>query len=151
MSSRKFPLAQGNYLFSISSVTSFSQDWCISFFWFLAQRRKIVMPKMWRSLIFEKKLFAADFGQKRPEKEVFEDFFEVGSIVSSDFLHKDGHMNTLECDGSRFLRNIFLRLILAKNGLKKRFLRVFSRLVHYFFRIFTQSIWIPTNAREPDC
>ena len=92
---------------------------------------------MWRSLIFEKKLFAADFGQKRPEKEVFEDFFEVGSIVFSDFLHKDGHLNTLECDGTRFLRNIFSRLILAKNGLKKRFLInspdwfiIFSEFLH---------------------
>ena len=41
-----------------SSVTSFSRDWLISFFWFLAQRCKMAMPKMWRSPIFGKNFFS---------------------------------------------------------------------------------------------
>ena len=36
-------------------VTSFSRDRLINSFWFLAQRCKMTMPKMWRSPIFEKK------------------------------------------------------------------------------------------------
>ena len=38
-----------------SSVTSFTRDWLISFFWFLAQRCKSAIPKKWRSPIFKKK------------------------------------------------------------------------------------------------
>ena len=105
-------------------------------------------------LDFRKKLFAADFGQKRPEKEVFEDFFEVASKVFSDFVHKDGHLNTLECDGTQFLRNIFSRLILAKNGWPQK--EVFDNILRisllFFQNFYTKlGILIPTNATEPDC
>ena len=35
-------------------IICFSREWLISFFWFLAQRCKMAMPKMWRSPISHK-------------------------------------------------------------------------------------------------
>ena len=45
------------------------------------------MLKMWRSPIFEKKIFPAENVGNMPEKPVFGLFLENLSLVFSDFLH----------------------------------------------------------------
>ena len=90
-----------------SSVTSFSRDWLISFFWFLAQRCKMIMPKMWRSPIFEKKFFPAENAGNMPEKRVFWHFLETLSLVFSDFLHKGRGQGSLKIGWSGFSWKIF--------------------------------------------
>ena len=52
-------------------IPCFFRDWLINFCWFLAQRCKIAMLKMWRSPIFEKNFFWANLGQKLPKNRVF--------------------------------------------------------------------------------
>ena len=68
-------------------LPAFLEIGSFSFSWFLAQRCKIVMPKMWRSPIFGKKINSGNM----PEKPVFG--FSRDFIISffSDFFHKDAH------------------------------------------------------------
>ena len=46
---------------SVCLLSAFLGICSFSFFWFLAQWCKMVMPKMWRSPIFEKKIFLGKF------------------------------------------------------------------------------------------
>ena len=78
--------------FVCPSVTSFSRDWLISFCWFLAQRCKMAMPKMWWSPQFsEKNSFPVENARNMLEKPVFWHFLEISPLVLSDSLHKDAY------------------------------------------------------------
>ena len=57
----------GEFPYDHLGKLSFSRDWLIVFFWFFAQWCKMVIPKMWRSPIFEKNIFWANLGQKLPK------------------------------------------------------------------------------------
>ena len=92
-----------------ASVTSFSRDWLISFFWFLAQRCKMAMPKMWRSPIFEKKFFWANLGQKLPKNRVFWTLCKIALLVFSDFWQKNRVQGTLKCGRNNLSLKIFFR------------------------------------------
>ena len=73
------------------SVTRFSRDWLIRIFWFFAQWCKMVMPKMWRSPIFEKKFFPGENAGNMPEITVFWTFLKILSLVFCNFLLKDAY------------------------------------------------------------
>ena len=77
-------------------ISCFSRDWLISFFWYLAQRCKMAMPKMWRSPIFEKKILGANLGQKLSKNRVFWFLCKIPSLVFSDFRQKDRVQGTLK-------------------------------------------------------
>ena len=117
-------------------VTSFSRDWLISFFWFLAQRCKMAMPKMWRSPIFEKKFFWANLGQKLPKNRVFWTLCKIASLVFSDFWQKDRGQCVLKNGWNNFFRKIFFRrelriFVFWGNSLWPfSFFLLFSGLVH---------------------
>ena len=57
-----------------TGISQFPRDFIISFFQFFAQRCVLAMPKMWPSLIFEKKFFPAENAGNMPEIAVFADF-----------------------------------------------------------------------------
>ena len=61
------------------------------FSWKFAHWWKMIVPKMWRSLVFEKHFFPAENAGNMPEKPGFWHFVEISSLVSSDFLHKDAY------------------------------------------------------------
>ena len=123
-------------LFVCSSVTSFSRDWLISFSWFLAQRCKMAMPKMWRSPIFEKKFIWANLGQKLPKNRVFWTLCKIPSLVFSDFWQKDRVQATLKCGWKNFSRKILVRRELrifvfwGKSLLPLPYFLLFSILAH---------------------
>ena len=90
-------------------VTSFSRDWLISFFWFLAQWCKMAIPKIWRSPSFEKKFFWANLGQKLPKNRVFWTLCKIASLVFSDFWQKDRGQCVLKSGRSAFSRKNLIR------------------------------------------
>ena len=53
---------------------------------------------------FLKLFFWTTLGQNSPKMR-FRDFLEILSLVSSDFLHKDGEQYTIKCDIDRFSKN----------------------------------------------
>ena len=61
------------------------------FSWNFAHWCKMEIPKMWRSLIFEKHFFPAENAGNMPEKPVFRHFLEISSLVFSEFLLKDAY------------------------------------------------------------
>ena len=80
--------------------SQFSRENCISwisrsvldiFSWNFVHWRKMIMPKMWRSRIFEKKCFPVTRAGNVPKKAVFWDFLEILSLDFCNFLHKDAH------------------------------------------------------------
>ena len=94
-----------------SSVTSFSRNWLIRIFWFFAQWCKMVMPKMWRSPIFEKNFFPGENAGNMPEITVFWTFLKILSLVFCDFLLKDAYQLYIGCNGICFLwKNFFFVL-----------------------------------------
>ena len=62
----------GEIPFDYFLVTCFSWDWLISFFWFLAQRCKMAVPKKWRSPIFKKKFCPKSDGARSSKKNFFQ-------------------------------------------------------------------------------
>ena len=89
------------------SVTSFSRDWLISFFWFFAQWCKMIMPKMWRSPIFDKNFFWANLGKKPSKNRVFWTLCKIASLYFSDFLHKFSVQGPLKSGRNSFFQNFF--------------------------------------------
>ena len=118
------------------SVTSFSRDWLICFFWFLAQRCKMAIPKMWRSPIFGKNFFPAENAGNMPENPVFWHFLEILSLVFPDFLLKDVYCRAGKTGFLQFLESysIFYSSIFAP------FVRsLFHSFTCLFFRSFAFS------------
>ena len=101
-------------------VTSFSRDWLISFCWFLAQRCKMAMAKMWRSPIFGKKFFWANLVQKPPKNRVFWTLCKIASLVFSDFWQKDREQGTLKWDRNNFFRKILFRRSTVRSSVTNR-------------------------------
>ena len=88
------------------------------FFWFLAQRCKMVMPKMWRSPIFEKKIFWANLGPKMPKNRVYWTLWKICSLVFPDFLYKDVEWKGPNCEKKKFSKKFFLGQFGPKNTQK---------------------------------
>ena len=63
------------------SVTKFSQDWIISFFWHCTWRYRTMISIYWRSQILEKKIGGANLGQmgqnQAPETKFFPHFLKL--------------------------------------------------------------------------
>ena len=65
-----------------------------------------------------------------PEKPVFRHFLEIGSLVFSDFWHKDAKWQCPKCDGAQFLKKKFPWPIWAQKSSKIGFFGLFADCVH---------------------
>ena len=61
---------------------------------------------------------------------LFSAFLEIGSLVFSEFWHKDAKWQCPKCDGAQFLKKKFLGQIWAKNCLKIGFFGLCAKLFH---------------------
>ena len=111
---------------------AFFQDFIISFFWFFAQRRVLAMAKTWSSPIFEKKFFSGRKCWKYAGKTGFWHFFEISSLVLSDFLLKMRISYAQSVAESDFWENCFSGRKSQKYAGNRRFWRFSSD----FFLIF---------------
>ena len=57
-------------------------------------------------------------------------FLEIGSLVFSDFWHKDAKWQCPKCDGARFSKKIHFRPKMLEMCRKNRFFGIFSRFLH---------------------
>ena len=76
----------------------------------------------------------------RPSVRLLPAFLEIGSLVFSDFWHKDAKWQCPKCDGARFSKKKFFGQIWAKNCLKIGFFGLCAKLLHQFFMIFGRKI-----------
>ena len=74
-------------------------------------------------------------------------FLEIGSLVFSDFWHKDAKWQSPKCDGARFSEKIFFRPKMPELCRKSPFLQILFGLFPYislFFHTKTLFITMPT-------
>ena len=64
-------------------------------------------------------------------------FLEIGSLVFSDFWHKDAKWQCPKCDGARFLKKNLIRHIWAQICPKIGFFGLFSKLNHRIYADFS--------------
>ena len=74
-------------------------------------------------------------------------FLEIGSLVFSDFWHKDAKWQCPKCDGAWFSEKKFFRPKIPEICRKNRFFGIFSRFHHWFYLIFCTKMRI-SNAHN---
>ena len=118
---------------SVRLLPAFLGIGSLVFFWFLAQRCKMAMPKKWRSPIFRKKFFPAENAGNMPEKPVFWHFLEILSLVFSNFLQRYVLAMPMTWPSPIFEKNFFP----AENAGNRRFCRFCSDFFLRFRCFFT--------------
>ena len=77
------------------------------FFWFLAQWYKMMIPKKWRSPIFDKNFLGGNLGKKPSKNRVFWTLYKIASLVFSNFWQKDRGQCVLKNGWNNFSGKFF--------------------------------------------
>ena len=78
----------------------------------------MVITKMWRSPIFEKKIFGPIWAQKIPKNRVFWTLLKMCSLVFPNFLYKDVELQCANYEKAHFSKKKFLGPKMPKNAQK---------------------------------
>ena len=82
-----------------------------------------------------------------PSVRLLPAFLRIGSLVFSDFWHKDAKRQCLKCNRARFSKNLFVWPKMPEICRKTRFLGIFFIFHHLFFLNFCSKMRI-NNAQN---
>ena len=122
----------------------FLELYFIFFLWKFAHWCKLTIPKMWRSLIFEKHFFLPKMPEICRKNRFFWHFLKFSSLLFSDFLQRDAYSQCLKHGQVWFLRKSFFWWIMPEFIVFADFHWIFSLL----FLCFSHKNIIDNNAHH---